>query len=327
MPRPVILGVVGDSAAGKTTITRGLVRLLGEDNVTHVGTDDYHRYDRKQRAELGITPLDPDCNYIDIIAQHMTLLRRGEAILKPVYRHNDGTFGPPVYVKPARFVVIEGLLGYHLPEMREVYDVRVYLNPPEDVRRRWKVQRDTTRRGYTTSQVLAELDRREPDSEAYIRPQRRWADIEVSFKPAEADGTPGAADLDAELTLREGLAHPDLTPFIEDGRKDGLTMADFQAECVIRIPGGLDPDRGAEIEEAIWDRMHFASHLRSNRLGEFTAGTELQRSESLAIVQLLILYHLITARAAIALGGPGTRAVGTLAPARATGEPARVPAR
>jgi phosphoribulokinase len=73
--------------------------------------------------------------------------------------------------------------------------------------------------------------------------------------------------------------------------------------------------------------MHFASHLRSNRLGEFTAGTELQRSESLAIVQLLILYHLITAKAAIALGGPGTRAVRTLAPARTTGEPARVPAR
>ena len=47
MPRPVILGVVGDSAAGKTTITRGLVRILGEDRVTHVCTDDYHRYDRK----------------------------------------------------------------------------------------------------------------------------------------------------------------------------------------------------------------------------------------------------------------------------------------
>ena len=49
MARPIILGVVGDSAAGKTTITRGLVRILGEDQVTHVGLDDYHRYDRKQR--------------------------------------------------------------------------------------------------------------------------------------------------------------------------------------------------------------------------------------------------------------------------------------
>ncbi len=51
MPRPSMLGVVGDSAAGKTTITRGLVGILGEDQVTHVGTDDYHRYDRKQRAD------------------------------------------------------------------------------------------------------------------------------------------------------------------------------------------------------------------------------------------------------------------------------------
>ena len=53
MPRPIILGVVGDSAAGKTTITRGLVRILGEQRVTHIALDDYHRYDRRQRAEHG----------------------------------------------------------------------------------------------------------------------------------------------------------------------------------------------------------------------------------------------------------------------------------
>ena len=115
MPRPVILGVVGDSASGKTTISRGLVRVLGEDNVAHICTDDYHRYDRAQRAELGITPLHPDCNHLDIIAQHLTHLRRGEPILKPVYRHQDGTFGPAVHVRPERFTIIEGLLGYHRP--------------------------------------------------------------------------------------------------------------------------------------------------------------------------------------------------------------------
>src|ERR1039457_2067298 len=179
--RPIILGVVGDSAAGKTTITRGLVRVLGEEHVAHICTDDYHRYDRKQRAELNITPLDPDCNYIDIMAQDIARLRAGDAILKPVYKHQDGTFGPPVYVKPERFTIVEGLLGYHLPEMRDAYDVRVFLNPPEAIRRQWKVIRDCSRRGYTTDQVLSELDRREADSEAYIRPQRRHADIVVSF--------------------------------------------------------------------------------------------------------------------------------------------------
>ena len=306
MPRPVILGVVGDSAAGKTTLTRGLVRVLGEENVTHVCTDDYHRYDRKQRAELGITPLNPDCNYLDIIAQHLAHLRAGEPILKPVYRHQDGTFGPPVYVKPERFTLIEGLFGYYLPEMRDVYDVRIFLNPPEDVRRRWKVQRDCSRRGYTTDQVLAELDRREPDSESYIRPQRRWADMLVSFTGADGGDQ---THMDAELTLYDGLPHPDLSPFVNGG-PDGPTLSDGEGCRRLRIPGNVDPGLAAAIEEAIWGRMHFATHLRARRLGEFTVGTELHRSESLALVQLLILYHLVTVRATIALGGEATRSVG-----------------
>jgi phosphoribulokinase len=305
MPRPVILGVVGDSAAGKTTLTRGLVRVLGEENVTHVCTDDYHRYDRKQRAELAITPLHPDCNYLDIIAQHLPHLRRGEAILKPVYRHQDGTFGPPVYVQPERFTVIEGLFGYYLPEMRDSYDVRVYLNPPEDLRRKWKVQRDCSRRGYTTDQVLAELDRREPDSEAFIRPQRRFADMLVSFIPTDDDDDDDL-QLDAELVLRDGLPHPDLTPFV-DQDKDGLTLVERDDERVLRIAGTIDPEHAAAVEEAIWSRMHFAEHLRARRLGEYTIGTELHRSDPLALVQLLILYHLITAKATISVGGEAMR--------------------
>jgi phosphoribulokinase len=279
------------------------VRVLGQDNVSHICTDDYHRYDRKRRAELGITPLHPDCNYIDMITQHLVHLRRGEAILKPVYRHQDGTFAPPVYVQPERFTVIEGLFGYYVPEMREIYDVRVFLNPPEDLRRRWKVQRDCSRRGYTTDEVLAELDRREPDSEAFIRPQRRHADMLVAFRPPNGDDQ-DPTHLDAELTLRDGLPHPDLRSFAQD---EGLSLSEQDGALVLRIPGRMDPDAAAAVEEAIWNRMHFATHLRARRLGEFTIGTELYRSESLALIQLLILYHLVTAKASVAVGGDGAR--------------------
>jgi phosphoribulokinase len=305
--RPIILGVVGDSAAGKTTITRGLVRVLGEEHVTHVCTDDYHRYDRKQRAELGVTPLNPAANYMDILAQDLRHLAQGEPILKPVYRHQDGTFGPPVYIKPRPFTVIEGLLGYYLPETRDVYDVRVFLNPPEALRRKWKVQRDCSRRGYTTDQVLAELDRREHDSEAFIRPQWRCADMLGSFMEPEGERHVAQTRLDAELTLYDGLPHPDLSPLMGGGT-NGLTLTERDGARVLHIPGRLDPDEAATIEEAIWERMHFATHLRARRLGEFTIGTELHRSESLALVQLLILYHLVTAKATVALGGQGARA-------------------
>jgi phosphoribulokinase len=301
--RPIILGVVGDSAAGKTTLTRGLVRILGEEQVTAVATDDYHRYDRKQRAERKITPLHPDCNYLDIMAQHLRLLRQGQPILKPVYVHQDGTFGPPVYVKPKPFTIVEGLLGYHADEIRDCYDVRVYLAPPEDLRRRWKVRRDTSRRGYTTDQVLADLDRREPDSAQFIRPQERHADVVISFR----EGKKGdAGSLDAELRLRETLPHPDLSGVIGDGER-GITMDEKGAEVVVNIAGDIDKDQALEIEEMVWEKLHFASHLRSERLGQFTIGNDLQRSESLALVQLLILYHLVTAKAAVALGGEGPR--------------------
>jgi phosphoribulokinase len=303
MPRPIMLGVVGDSGAGKTTLTRGLVRILGEAQVTRVAADDYHRYDRRQRAEHGITPLDPAGNYLDILQQHLAHLRRGEPILKPRYRHKDGTFLPSEYVRPAQFTIVEGMLGYHSAAMRDTYDVRVYLAPPEDLRRRWKVQRDCSRRGYTTDQVLAELDRREGDAEVYIRPQQRYADIVVSFTPI-ADGNHDR--LDANVKMRPGLSHPDLSLFVdEDG--SGITLTQQRSEDQLHIPGTITPERAAAVEEAVWDRMHFASHLRGDRLGEFTVGTQLHRSESLAIVQVLILYHLVTARAAVALGGPGVR--------------------
>jgi phosphoribulokinase len=302
----VTLGVVGDSAAGKTTLTRGLVRVLGEDNVTHVCVDDYHRYDRKQRAERNITPLDPECNHMDIMAQHLGHLRSGEAFLKPVYKHEDGTFGPLVRVDPKQFAVVDGLLGYYTEELRKLYDVRIYLAPPEELRRHWKVQRDCSRRGYTTDQVLAELDRREPDSEAYIRPQERYADIVVSFLPNDGSDQ---EHLDAELVLRPTLRHPDFRKVLdgEVDASDGIHMEEIDGELHLRIPGRLEGERARALEEMIWEGLHFARHLRSERLGEFTIGTDLHRSESLALIQLLILYHLFTATAAVALGGDSAR--------------------
>jgi phosphoribulokinase len=306
MPRPIMLSIAGDSGSGKTTITRGVVRVLGDNKVTHFCADDYHRYDRRQRAERGITPLDPQCNYLDVLTCDIRHLRHNQAILKPVYQHAGGTFGPPVYMSPARFVVAEGLLINHTAELRDMFDIRVYLNPPEDLRRRWKVARDCSRRGYSTDQVLKELDRRERDSEAYIRPQRHHADMIVSFLPGQSQDP---AQLDAHLFLRDSLPHPDLTGVVGDGADaDDLTLTGHPGEQELRIPGTISADRAVQLEEAIWNRMQFASHLRTQRLGEFTIGSDLHRSEALGLTQLLLLYHLVTARAVIALGGQSARA-------------------
>jgi len=311
MPRPIVLGVVGDSGAGKTTLTRGLVRVLGDGNVAHLSADDYHRYDRGERRGLGISPLHPDANYLDILTQHLGHLRRGQPVLKPVYDHRTGTLARPAYLHPAHYLIVEGLLSYHTETLRSAHDVRVFLAPPEELRRAWKLKRDCTRRGYTTDQVLWELDHREPDAEAFIRPQQAHADVVVSFRAGRGGDL---TNLDAEVVLRDTLPHPDLAPLVDD-TDDGPSVEQHEREWLLRIPGDIAPDHAALIEEAVWERMSFASHLRVRKLGEFTVGTDLLRSESLALVQVIVLYHLVCARAAQAVGGSTERRE----PVRATG--------
>ncbi|AGY57691.1 phosphoribulokinase [Gloeobacter kilaueensis] len=300
--RPIILGIVGDSAAGKTTLTRGIAQILGPEDVTVICTDDYHRYDRKQRAELGITALHPDCNHLDIIQQHLALLRTGQPILKPIYNHKTGTFDPPEYIKPLKFVVVEGLLGFSTRGMRDTFDIKVYLAPPEPLRTRWKVKRDTNKRGYTEEQVLQEMARREPDSEQFIRPQRGWADVVVSFYP----GSQGPdTQLNVRLVLRPTVPHPDFVSIIE--RSGAHTRSAVRLELdrdmgkpvdVLEVDGHATDEQVKELQEVLCEEMANGTHICNipGEIGKVTGTTgELLQSHPLAISQLLITYHMLKA--------------------------------
>ncbi|HMD92800.1 MAG TPA: phosphoribulokinase [Trebonia sp.] len=293
--RPVMLAIAGDSAAGKTTITSGLVRALGEDQCTAVCVDDYHRYDRAERKELPFTALHPDCNYVDIMEQQLQLLATGHPVLKPVYDHHTGQLTRPEYVEPRRFVIVEGLLPLHTKLAAACFDVTVYLNPPEEIRREWKIRRDTAQRGYTRDQVLAELDRREPESAAFIRPQRRRADIVVRFAPVEQRHDPPGTPLSAELLLRPTIRHPDLSAVLAaSGQSMHLKLTrdeDGRPVDALHVHGYVPREDSQLLEKAIWSGLGPATEV-PGFLGELDAA---QRSEPLAITQLLLLYHLLEA--------------------------------
>jgi phosphoribulokinase len=307
MGRPIILGIVGDSAAGKTTLTRGIAQVLGPENVTLICTDDYHRYDRQQRAEIGITALHPDCNHLDIMQQHLSLLRTGQPILKPVYSHKTGTFEPPQYIKPKKFVIIEGLLGYSTRAAREAYDVKVYLAPPESLRAQWKVKRDTQKRGYTEEQVLAELEKREPDSENFIRPQRQWSDIVVSFYPASEDVDENNGHLNVRLVLRPTIPHPDFTPILnltngnsESAIRLGLDRDMSKPVDVLEVDGHATLEQVNKLEHILCSDMPYLLNVcdrESNpELGKIAGTTgETLQSYPLALTQLIITYHMLKA--------------------------------
>jgi phosphoribulokinase len=300
--RPIILGIVGDSAAGKTTLTKGLVHLLGEERVTHVCSDDYHKYDRRERAQLNITALHPDCNYLDVAELHLERLHYGQPILKPVYDHSTGSLVRPSYVQPREFVIVEGLLGFHTAVMRQFYDVKVYLDPPEDLRRVWKIRRDTAKRGYIAEQVLAELEKREPDSRGFIRPQREFADIIVRFYPSEG-AVPQEANghLNVRLTLRPTIPHPDLSYLVDDAQNSSFGIRlELGRDCgkpvdILEIDGNVTSEQAARLEETIWQHLPDLRALRADQFGAYQDGIGIRHSDTLALTQLLLTYHLLRA--------------------------------
>jgi phosphoribulokinase len=297
--RPVIIGIVGDSAAGKTTFAAGLVQTLGPERTLSICADDYHRYSRRERARLGITPHHPDAKYLDILEQHVDLLRDGEPILKPVYDHDGGILRPPEYAKPAPFVILEGLLGFSTQRLRDAYDIKIYLDPQTPLRLRWKFQRDTGVGGYAVEDVMSAIETLKRDSDAFIVPQRAYADMVICFCPPDDDPEENAPRLNVRHVLRPTLPPLDLAPLLEAGAGRGMAMElardiDGMPVDALDVIGGAvaeDP----ELETLLWSRLS-ARDAEMPHLGRYRDGAaNVAYSRPLALSQLLVAYYVMDA--------------------------------
>lgn len=183
--RVVLIGVAGDSGCGKSTFLRRLADLFGEEFITVICLDDYHSLDRKQRKAAGVTALNPKANNFDLMYEQIKALKNGEAIDKPIYNHETGEIDPPERVEPNHIVVIEGLHPMYDERVRSLLDFSVYLDISDDVKIAWKIQRDMAERGHTYEDVLASINARRPDFEAYIDVQKQYADVVIQVLPTK----------------------------------------------------------------------------------------------------------------------------------------------
>lgn len=183
--RVVLIGVAGDSGCGKSTFLRRLADLFGEEFMTVICLDDYHSLDRKQRKEKGVTALNPKANNFDLMYEQIKALKNGQAIDKPIYNHETGELDPPERVEPNRVVVIEGLHPMYDERVRSLLDFSVYLDISDEVKIAWKIQRDMAERGHRYEDVLASINSRRPDFEAYIDPQKQHADVVIQILPTK----------------------------------------------------------------------------------------------------------------------------------------------
>jgi phosphoribulokinase len=184
---------------------------------------------------------------------------------------------------------------------RDAIDVAVFLDPDGELRRRWKLERDIFERGYSPSEVVAELQRRERDAGRYVRPQRDYADVILRFQ--RRDGAEPDEQLSARVIVRPTLPYPAVRKVLGRFRARGVEPVRWSSRTdrrgpmsVLDIDGDCPADLGAELEAALWASMRPDDRLQRDRIGVVRKpGQPATRSEALALAQLLIVAHLVGA--------------------------------
>ncbi len=283
--RVVLIGVAGDSGCGKSTFLRRLADLFGEQFMTVICLDDYHSLDRYQRKETGITALDPRANNFDLMYEQIKALKEGHAIDKPIYNHETGLIDPPERVDPNHVVVIEGLHPLYDERVRGLLDFSVYLDISDEVKIAWKIQRDMAERGHTYDDVIASINARRPDFEAFIDPQKQYADIVIQILPTQLVKEEKVGSiLRVRLIQKDGVEGFDPVYLFDEGSTINWTPCGRKLTCSypgIRLYYGPDEYYGHSasvlevdgqfdrLDEVIYIETHL-SNTSTKHYGEMT---------------------------------------------------------
>lgn len=179
-PNSILIGIGGDSGAGKSSLLHSLDRLLSP-SVTLLEGDGDHRWERGNQKYQTFTHLNPRANYLERQAENLIRLKKGEIIFRPDYDHDTGKFTEPLPIKPTDFIILSGLHPFYLPKMRKVIDIKIFLDTYSDLRLHWKILRDTAKRGYSREKIEEQIKNRLDDSDKYIQPQKNFADLIVEY--------------------------------------------------------------------------------------------------------------------------------------------------
>jgi len=181
--KPFVIGISGDSGSGKDTFSDAISGLFGGHSVVTLSGDDYHLWDRKKPMWQVMTHLNPMANDLESFATDLVALTNGKSISSKHYNHQTGLMGRPTKIASKDIVIASGLHALYWPIFRTCYDLSIYLDIDEGLRRHFKLQRDVHQRGHSIEKVLADIDKRKADSEHFIKPQASYADIVLSLQP------------------------------------------------------------------------------------------------------------------------------------------------
>ena len=198
MENILVIGIAGGSGSGKTTLMNNIVGRFA-DNITVLSHDSYYkRHDDmtyEERCQLNYD--EPAALETDLMVRHLELLRRGQAIDCPVYDftvHNRSD--ETTRIEPGKVIIVEGILIFENPELRDLMDIRIFVDTDADIRLCRRVKRDVNKRGRTLESVLTQYQQTvKPMYEKYVEPSKKYAHILVP------EGGKNAVALDLVVNL------------------------------------------------------------------------------------------------------------------------------
>ncbi|CAK9236772.1 unnamed protein product [Sphagnum troendelagicum] len=233
--KTVVIGLAADSGCGKSTFMRRLTSVFGgaatpprggnpdsntliSDTTTVICLDDYHSLDRYGRKEKAVTALDPRANNFDLMYEQVKALKEGKSVEKPIYNHVSGLLDAPETIDPPKILVIEGLHPMYDERVRSLLDFSIYLDISDDVKFAWKIQRDMAERGHSLESIKASITARKPDFDAYIDPQKQYADAVIQVLPTQLipDDNEGKV-LRVRMVMREGVKYFEPVYLFDEG--------------------------------------------------------------------------------------------------------------
>ena len=182
MDKILVIGIAGGSGSGKTTLLKNIIQTFGP-AITVISHDNYYkRHDEMTYAErCKLNYDDPAALETDLMVRQLEQLKNGQEILCPVYDftvHNRSD--ETMLIKPERVIIVEGILIFENKELRDLMDIKIFVDTDADIRICRRIKRDVNKRGRSLESVILQYQETvKPMHEKYVEPSKKYADIVV----------------------------------------------------------------------------------------------------------------------------------------------------
>ena len=178
---PLVIGIAGGSGSGKTTVANVILQRVGSHRIAYLPHDAYYRdlsdLPPVQRVQVNFD--HPNSLESSLLVEHIQQLKKWQPVQLPVYDFtNHSRTDQTLTVDPQRVIIVEGILIFAEPELRELFDVKIFVDTDADIRFIRRLQRDIAERGRTTEKVVNQyLSTVRPMHLEFVEPSKRYADV------------------------------------------------------------------------------------------------------------------------------------------------------